>query len=254
MTTGVDVRRRPVFLALARRYVHRRVAREFDGLFVEGLSRARTLAAGEPLILAANHVAWWDALLAIEIDAALGTEGYCLMDAANLRRLPFFAWAGAVPLRRESVKAAHEDLRAAADLLDRAGRMLWMFPQGRQRRAHLRPLGLGSGVRMLARLSGARVLPMSLDYAYREGPAPSILVSFSEPVDATSRQMLAALEARLCEGLERIDRFVDRGDGDFETIVSGRAQQTRAEGPIGARVLSAFGRRAPKLGDGEPPR
>jgi 1-acyl-sn-glycerol-3-phosphate acyltransferase len=246
-----DVRRRPFFLQLARRYVHRRVAREFDGLFVEGLSRARMLAAGEPLILAANHVAWWDALIAIEIDAVLSTEGYCLMDAANLRKLPFFGWAGAVPLRRDSARAAHADIRAAARLLDRAGRMLWMFPQGRQRRAHLRPLQLQSGVRMLARQSGARVLPMALDYAFREAPAPSILASFCEPLDASSTRLLPQLEARLCEGLARIDRFVDRGEGDFAMVVAARAQQARGDGPIGARVLSLLGRRPPRLGDGE---
>jgi len=253
MTTEPDVRRRPLFLALAQRYVHRRIAREFDGLFVEGLSRAQGLAAGEPLILAANHVAWWDALVAIEIDALLGTEGYCLMDAANLRKLPFFGWAGAVPLNRDSAQTARADLRAASRLLDRAGRMLWMFPQGRQRRAHLRPLQLQSGVRLLARDSGARVLPMSLDYAYREAPAPSILVSFSEPLEASSAQFLPTLEARLCAGLARIDRFVDRGEGAFAAAVAGRTQQARSEGPVGARVLSAFGRGTPRLGGGDAP-
>lgn len=246
-----DVRRKPAFVALARRYVQRRLAREFDGFFIEGLDRARELAAGEPLILAANHVAWWDALLAIQLDWLLGAESYCLMDAENLRRLPFFGWTGAVPLRRDVARAAHADLRAAATLLDRPGRMLWIYPQGHQRRAHLRPLGLHSGVRLLARDSGARVLPMSLDYAYREAPVPAIVASFSEPIDAIQAPLLPTLEARLCEGLQRVDRFVDRGHGQFvETVVS-RARGAGGDGSGAARLLSTFGRRPAELGSVE---
>ena len=110
----VDVRRKPWFLALARRYVRRRFRREFDGFHVEGLERIRRLAAREPVIVASTHVAWWDALFAIQMDWLLGTETYCLMDADNLRRLPFFGWVGAVPLDRSSPKQALRDMKAAA--------------------------------------------------------------------------------------------------------------------------------------------
>ena len=127
--------RKSWFFALARRYVRYKFARGFDGVHVEGLQEARALMAREPVIVAATHVAWWDALFAIQMAALLGGESYCLMDAANLRRLPFFGWVGAVPLDRSSPKRALKDMKAAATLLDRPGRVVWIFPQGRQRPA-----------------------------------------------------------------------------------------------------------------------
>jgi 1-acyl-sn-glycerol-3-phosphate acyltransferase len=238
-----DVRRKPWLFALAKRYVRRKFARAFDGIHVEGLEQARALVAREPLILAATHVAWWDALFAIEMASLLDGESYCLMDADNLKRLPFFGWVGAVPLDRSSPKRALIDMKAAATLLDRPGRVMWIFPQGRQRPAHLRPLELQPGVRWLTKVSGARVLPMSLTYAFREAPEPAVLASFSSPIPAGSSDLLPALEERLVGGLERIDRYVDTGEGSFEEVMRNASRDTGV--PLAGRLLSWFGRDQP---------
>lgn len=235
-----DVRRKAWFLALARRYVRRRFRMGFDGLHVEGLALVRALAEREPIIVAANHVAWWDALLAVQLDALMGAEGYCLMDADNLRRLPFFGWVGAVRLDRRSPRRAMADMKAAASLLDRPRRVLWIFPQGRQRPAHMRPLDLSSGVRWLARWSGARVVPLSINYLFREAPAPAVLASFGDPV-AGERELLPRLEAQLVAGLGRIDRFVDEGRGPFEEQLAGASA---ARVPLAGRLLATAGREA----------
>jgi 1-acyl-sn-glycerol-3-phosphate acyltransferase len=232
----VDVRRKPWFLALARRYVRRRFRREFDGFHVEGLERIRALVAREPVIVASTHVAWWDALFAIQMDWLLGTETYCLMDADNLKRLPFFGWVGAVPLDRSSPKRALKDMKAAATLLDRPGRVLWIFPQGRQRPAHLRPLDLQPGVRWLARTSGARTVPLALNYLFREGPAPAVVSSFGEPIGARE-DLVSRLDAELRGGLDRIDRFVDAAEGAFEEQLLGASDQV----PLAGRLLSKLG-------------
>lgn len=238
-----NARRKPWFFAFARRYVRRRFAREFDGVHVEGLEQARAIVAREPIILAATHVAWWDALLAIQMATLLESESYCLMDADNLSRLPFFAWVGAVPLDRSSPKRALTDMKRAAKLLDRPGRALWIFPQGRQRPSHLRPLDLQPGVRWLTKVSGARVLPMSLTYAFRQSPEPAVLASFSAPISADATDLLPQLEARLVGGLERIDRFVDEGEGAFDEVVKARSRDTGV--PVAGRVLSWLGREQP---------
>ena len=210
------VRRKPWFLGLARRYVRRRLRSAFDGIHLEGLAAARATLEREPLIVASTHVAWWDALVAIEIDRLLGGETYALMDAENLRRMPFFGWVGAIPLDRRSPKQGLRDLSAAATLLDRPGRVLWIFPQGRQRPAHLRPLELSPGVAWLAERSGARILPLALNYLFREAPVPALCASFGEPIEGD--EVLATLEARLSAGLARIDAFVDRQEGAFVSV------------------------------------
>lgn len=236
-------RRSPWVLSLARGYVRRKLRRRFDGLWVEGLERARALSGSEPLIVAATHVACWDALLALQLDALLGTQSYALMDAEGLARYPFFAWLGALPLHRGPVKQTLQEMRGAGALLDRPGRALWIFPQGRQRPVHLRPFALQPGVLWLSRAAGARVLPLALSYAYREAFEPSIVASFGAPLPAGAPSLLRELEAQWSAALGRIDRFVERGEGDFLAALPSRLCAQHGV-PAAGRLLAWWTRRA----------
>ena len=221
---------RPWMLQLARMIARRRLGWAFDGVWVHGLSQARELAASRPVLFCATHVGWWDGLLLLPVDEALGTEGAVLMDAAQLARLPFFASLGAVGLDRRVPATLRRGLRDAAARLDRPSRALWVFPQGRQRPPHLRPLGLQRGYRLLARLSGAAIVPVAITYAFREAAQPSALVSFEAPVAD------ADLDAGLIAGLDRIDRFVDEGVGEFASLVPSR--NARPDHGLATRMLA----------------
>ncbi|MFM9034549.1 MAG: lysophospholipid acyltransferase family protein [Mycobacterium sp.] len=205
-----DTRRQGV-LRQARRYARRRVSRGLDGLWVSGLDEARAALAGRPLIFASNHVAWWDALLVVVLDEALGGLGWAMMDAENLRRLPFLGWLGGLPLDRSSPERSRECLEAAVDLLDRPGRALWIYPQGRQRPAHLRPLDLKPGLRVMHAHNPADIVVVSLDYVYLERDRPAAVVRFGAPIPgqaAAAAAVLPAVEAALLDGLAVIDRAV----------------------------------------------
>jgi 1-acyl-sn-glycerol-3-phosphate acyltransferase len=172
------------------------------------------------------------------VDAALGTESYCLMDAENLERLPFFGWIGAVSLRRLEPRLALADLKQHAELLDRPGRVVWIFPQGKQRPAHLRPLELQRGVSVLATASGARVLPLSLSYAFRERAEPAVVLTFGAPCEVARRGPLEALERGLVLGLEKNDRFVTEGEGSYRAIVPPQGPQ---QVPWAGRLVARLG-------------
>ncbi|MBM4375856.1 MAG: lysophospholipid acyltransferase family protein [Deltaproteobacteria bacterium] len=234
----VRVTRRPRFLWLARRYVRSRMRSAFDGVFARGLSRIRALAERGPLILAANHVAWWDPLFAVLLDEALGTTGYALMDAPNLGRLPFFGWVGAIPIVRDDARRALAQLRASARLLSGPATALWIFPQGTQRPAHLRPLGVKSGVVRLAVEARAPVVPLALNYLFRQTSEPSAIASFGAPLDAEElgrRGLLDALERSLAEELAAIDVFATEGRKDFDTLIASRRS---GDTPGAARLLA----------------
>lgn len=234
--------RRGWVLSLARPYVRRRLARELDGLWVSGLDRLAPLLATGPVVFAPNHVSWWDPMVLVALSGALPTEDYVLMDAENLRRLPFMGWLGAVPLRRGRREEARADVLAAAGLLDGPGRSVWIFPQGRQRPAHLRPLELRPGVEWLvAAAGGVPVVPVSLQYGFREGERPAALVRFGRARSARApvATLLPWLEAALVEGLGRCDAFLDQGLGDFRPLVAPVGRPSEAGG--GARVLSWLG-------------
>ncbi len=234
-------RRNSTALRLARPYVRRRLRRAFDGVFVEGADAVRTSAAREPLLIAANHVCWWDALTILALDASLDTRSHCLMDAENLARLPFFGWVGAVPLDRSSPRASMRDLQQALELVARPSDALWIFPQGRQRPAHLRPLELSPGVAWLARKAGVAVVPLSLNYLFREAPEPAVVASFGRPLPPPGRRSsnatswLADLERALVSGLERCDRFIVSGAGSFAELV---APRRGASVPVAGRLLA----------------
>lgn len=250
------VARRGWFVRLARAYARRRIRVALDGLHVAGLTEARALAAAQPILLAANHVAWWDPLLLLPLDGALGTEGYALMDAANLARLPFFGWLGAIPLERERSAGSRRGLQQAAGLLSAPGRALWIFPQGRQRPSWVRPLGLKPGLRLLVRLAEAPVVPVALTYGFREHERPAAVVRFGAPLPrevARGSDLIPALEAQLCADLERNDRFLEgEGAADYTALIAPPAA-ARQDG-LGARLLAAWGQRTdPRTGGGDAP-
>ena len=241
-TTAPQTARRGWFVPLARAYARRRIRHALDGLHVAGLDSARTLAAGQPIILAANHVAWWDPLLLLLLDGALHTEGYALMDAANLARLPFFGWVGALPLDRQTPGGARAGLKQAAALLSAPGRAVWIFPQGRQRPSWVRPLDLQPGLRLLVRLAEVPVVPVALTYGFREHERPAAVVRFGAPL-AASREVLPDLEAALSAELAHNDRFLEGEGDDYLPLVAPPAA-ARQDG-LGARILSWLGRKTP---------
>ena len=196
--------RHPAFLAFGRTYARRRVARALDGVWVSGLDRTRAALAQRPLIFAANHVAWWDSLLLVVLDEALGSLGWAVMDADSLRKLPFLGWLGGLPLDRSSPERSRECLQACAALLDRPGRALWMFPQGRQRPAHLRPLDLKTGLQTLHAANPVDIVAVSITYVFLERDRPAAVVRFAPPISGAA-DPLAAVELALLDGLTAID-------------------------------------------------
>lgn len=254
--------RRPMFLALARRYARRRVAHGLDGLWVSGLEAARSAMTDRPVVFAANHVAWWDALLLLAIDRHLGGVGWAVMDAGNLHRLPFLGWVGALPLDRSSHERSRACLQACAALLDRPARSLWIFPQGRQRPAHLRPLDLKHGLDTVHAGAAVDVIAVSVNYVFLERDRPAALVRFSAPIPGTTIRgpaLLPAVEAALLDGLAEIDvaaaAATDGGRArhhpedplpGFSALVR-PAGLTAPEGP-GGRLLRALARRGHRAG------
>ncbi len=194
----------PFFQRWFRAHVRSQLARNFDGVFVRGLEEARLQLQKGPVLFAANHRCRWDAMLLICLDEALGGGGAVLMDAENLRQFSFFRALGAIPLDRRHAAAMRKGLRRGQTHLEQRGASLWIFPQGRQRPAELRPMGLQRGVELLAR--GVTTIPVSLSYQFRDTFHQCIIVHFGSPlVD------MEGLEAVLLAGQQQAAEDVDQG-------------------------------------------
>jgi 1-acyl-sn-glycerol-3-phosphate acyltransferase len=235
--------KRPWVVGLARRYVTRSLRRGFDGVFVDGLADVVERCRQGPVIFAANHVCWWDAFALVVLDAAIGTDGRALMDEDNLARLPFFSAIGALPISTTGGARIRRQLADAAATLDRPGRALWIFPQGRQRAWHLRPLGFAAGLGLLARRANVPVVPVSLAYPWREGPHPSVVVRFGPAiVDADRATLVDDVERAVAAGLDAIDVDIDGGKvpGPTSRVLIAAPRSRGAQDGVGARLLQRF--------------
>jgi 1-acyl-sn-glycerol-3-phosphate acyltransferase len=201
-------------LQIARRYARYTLARALDGVWTRGLAGAAEVARVGPVLFVATHSTFWDGLVLLPLDEALGTDGRVLMDQVQLDARPYFRAIGAIGIDRTGLATARHGLAAATAHLSAPGRAVWVFPQGRQRPTHLRPLDLRRGFEVLVRRTGARLVPVALALVFLEDHRPRAFVDFGSPVDEDG------VEAALVAGLDRIDRAVETaGCAPFEVLV-----------------------------------
>lgn len=236
-----------LFLRLARPYVARRLRRQFFDVRLSGLEGLQQLVDRGPMILACNHVAWWDPLLLVHLDRILGSDGYCLMDQENLEKLPFFRWVGAIPIDRRSKHAAYRDVIAAGQLLNAPRRILAIFPQGEQRPFHL-PLQFKSGIAALAAQTGAPVVPLAVRYDFLDAPRQVVHLKASDPlrfsrgVDTRAR-FISELEDRIRASLADVDQQLLDPKDDFVSLLhKGPIDSNRERIPRQAAALRALTR------------
>lgn len=134
-----------------------------------------------PLILACNHISFSDpAVIVANINRRAN-----FMAKSELFKNPALAFLlrqmNAFPVRRGY--SDREALRYAMELL-RQGRVLGIFPEGRRIRAAV-PTTAKTGVAMIARHTGADVLPLCLYLDPGEDVIrPHIRLRFGEPLSA----------------------------------------------------------------------
>ncbi|MFT3773511.1 MAG: lysophospholipid acyltransferase family protein [Minicystis sp.] len=200
-----------------------RIQRTFAGVRVRGLERMRALSAAGPILVISNHTSWWDPLVILHASEHLiGVDGHALMDAKNLRRLPFFALVGAFGVDLDNPADGAAVIRYAARLLDRAGRLVWVFPQGRERPITERPLGFRPGSAEIARVAKhATTVPAALRYEFAGTEKPELYLSFGEPVpvERDAARGREAHEQAVEAEMDGIDRAV-RGEvgAGFEDV------------------------------------
>jgi 1-acyl-sn-glycerol-3-phosphate acyltransferase len=152
-------RRRPVY-ALAKAVVPP-VIRFWVRLDCQGLLH---IPRQGPVIIAANHISYFDPLcLAVFIDAA-GREVRFLAKS-ELYRNPLLGWvlrsAGQIPVHRESRDAARSLQDAVAAM--REGAAVAIYPEGTTtRNPDFSPMKAKTGVARLAALTGAPVVPVGM--------------------------------------------------------------------------------------------
>ena len=204
-----------------------RIRRAFDQVRVRGLEALRAELARGPVLAVSNHTAWWDPLVSLVLShRVLGADAFAMMDAANLRRLPFFAKVGAFGVALEDPADGARAIRYASKRLDRPGRLVWVFAQGREVPVTARPLRFEAGGALIARVArGAVVVPIGIRYEHGEAPEPSLWLSIGSPLSRAPgdrpplSEACRAQENAVAGELERIERaLVEGANEDFAVL------------------------------------
>jgi 1-acyl-sn-glycerol-3-phosphate acyltransferase len=171
------------------------------------------------------------------------------MEERQLRRFGFFRWVGCFAIDRDRPRRALASLRLAAELLvERPGRALIIFPQGRIVPNDRRPLELETGlVRLIELALPVEVIPVALRYEYRREQHPLALIGLGRPIAIETapdrRALLAELTRALTEEMDRLRRQLLADELDrCQSLLRGRAS------------ISDLGPRLARLGAGLLPR
>lgn len=193
-------------------------------------------AAGLPLILVANHPSWWDGYLALLLARHYGARRYLMMDAAQLKRYGFFAWAGCFGVERADARDVARSIAYAAELLRQAEpTWLWLFPQAEITPARARPLSLHAGAAHIVRRATAGgltvgVLPVAWELVFRGEQHPEVVLLVGDIItfDAERARDVSSVTALLSEALtaivDAVGSDIARDDfAGYRTILRGRA-------------------------------
>lgn len=224
----------PLFEWWFARHVDARLRRSFSSLRLAGAEHVVRGATAGPVVWIGNHTSWWDPLVAYHLSGRhFRLDGHAMMDARNLRRLPFFARIGAFGVDLDDPADGARSLRYAARLLSAPGRMVLIFPQGTERPITERPLGFRPGSGELARLvPRGSVVPFAVRYEMAAEELPRIYVRFGAALtlptarpERAPERLREAHERAVTALLDAIDEDVRRGALDDYTPLFWRSDR-----------------------------
>lgn len=210
-----------------RKYAVRYVRKHFHAVRLS-LGSAPLPADDAPVLVAMNHPAWWDPMIAFVLSREFPqATHFGAIDARALQKYRFFAKVGLFGVEMDTYRGAADFLRTGTAILQQDRTVLWITAQGEFADVRRRPLNLRSGVgHLAARMNRGWVLPIAIEYVFWNESKPEVLVRFGEPLPAgggDGRDWTARIESSLTDSLDRLNtEAISRDAGLFRPLVSGR--------------------------------
>ncbi len=148
----------------------------------------RQLSSDSPVIVYANHPSWWDPLIAHFLNLQLFSprQFYAPIDAVALKQYGVFEKLGFYGIDLTSTSGAAAFLKTSTAIVTAPATALWVTPEGRFCDVRDQSAVLMPGLAHLcAKLGSARVIPMSLEYAFWDERLPICAVRFGQPLDTS---------------------------------------------------------------------
>ncbi len=170
--------------------IRRALRKRFCGIWISRKQLAHDPeATTRPLLCCASHTNWWDGFLAAIIHHdCLHQRRFTLMqEQQHLDKYPFFKWAGAFGLDLDG--SVLPGMREALRRLQNPSCALWMFPQGKFYPPQS-PASVLPGAALLARRSGANLLPMWFRFEWLYESKPAIFIDVGPLLDSAQADQL----------------------------------------------------------------
>jgi 1-acyl-sn-glycerol-3-phosphate acyltransferase len=221
-------------LALFRYIVRGYFRRHFHAVRLHGIEHfAAASQTTGPLILYANHIGWWDPMVAFLLAEKFmpARRHFAPMDADALERYEILKHIGVFPVEMNTGRGAVQFLRTGESIATGGG-VLWVTPQGkfvdpRETALEFKPGLAALAARVAASAGACRVLPLAIEYTFWDERLPECLLLAREPLHVSPAETAESIEARLLSELQlamqELKQMVMRRDASlFETIAHGR--------------------------------
>lgn len=189
--------------------IRRSVRARFRGIFWQ----PPQLPEHRPLIFAANHHSWFDGYVMFHAVTRLGVP--CLDWIEEFDAFPLFARVGGMPYPVGDPTARATTVRQTIRLMKTANRSLVLFAEGV---LHEPPevFPFGRALEVVARKTGALVIPTALRYTFSMHERPEAWVRFGEPIAADTDSLADRARSSV---VSLLDQPVDREQ--FELLARG---------------------------------
>ena len=175
-----------------------------EQLYVQNMTLTQEVDIETGAVLAPNHISRWDASLFLTLSEHIGKRAFVFVPHTILAQFPFLRWCGAIPLYTEYPSQAIAQLKQTHKLSEEPTQF-WIFPQGQYRPPHLPSLRFKEGATILANHVEYPVIPVAIQYLYRDSKKPTAYISFRPPLPYHCS--VNDIEGSVKRGLKEIDQF-----------------------------------------------
>ena len=214
----------PIFLSVIRNMMTRKLQRNVEQVLAYNIEQTKELARDHGVIIAPNHVAYWDSCLYFLLSGFLSTRSFVFVAQKTLQRLPFLRWCGALPLNTTSKEHSLLQLLHTTHLNNQPTQF-WIFPQGEHRPTDRVPLKCKRGILLLAKHLKLPIVPTAIQYLYKDDESPIAYVSFQPPLPYDST--IEEIELSIQQGLDDSTKHhVGLGSKEFTPLFPSASPKT----------------------------
>ena len=234
-TVRLKDERSPIFLDVVRWMVSWKLRRHFAQIYVQDMQIAQRIAVDTGAIFALNHISNWDFRLFFELSELMSKHAYVFVPEQKTQHQAFLRWCGAIPLDTDNPTLAHAQIRQTHKLCSEPTQF-WIFPQHQPYPTNKTNLHFQSEVVKLSTHLELPVIPVSVQYLYRDGDKPSAYISFQDPLPYHCSVL--DIEGSVKRGLTSIDNFhVGKDKDGFKPLYHGGSNKKAS---LTSRMLSYF--------------